>query len=132
MLSFQRVYPSRCEHDRCLPVLIGCLATDGGSCNRMTSGTVNDMVYRRVVLPRGDRSVRLQEVLLVERIKCPEDLLSCLDLLLATPDGSELVVQEEAPELSRGLRTCSNSRDEVIVERRRKCARRRSNAAVNG
>lgn len=50
-----------------------------------------------------------------ESIKGPQDLLVPLHLKLAAPSGSELVVDQNAPELSRGLAGVADSLDEEVI-----------------
>lgn len=44
-------------------------------------------------------------------------MVSSLNLLLATADGCELIVEQQAPELGSGLRGVGDGRDEIIFKR---------------
>jgi hypothetical protein len=58
----------------------------------------------------------LQKVVLVERIERPENMILRFDLLLASADGGELVVEQETPELRAGLSRGGNAGDEEVIK----------------
>lgn len=62
------------------------------------------------------RTLQLQEVLLVESIECPEHLVTGFGLELAAADGSELVIDQKPPELGRRLCRGADRGDKKILE----------------
>jgi hypothetical protein len=84
--------------------------------NRRPRHPISNHKRRRHAFLRLCRSIKLQEMLRIERVERPEDLVVRVDFLLAPAYRRELEIQQEPPKLRRSLGAVADGGDEVVVE----------------